>query len=95
MDNQTIIIMIIIKITITIIIIIINEIIKMFMQKQIRDVRDTNIALPQSLTSRVSSFSVCVCHLPVYTVLTLKGLPAERAPTIKSTKWLSKSQIFD
>ena len=68
---------------------------QLFLQKQIRDVRDPNIALPQSSTSRVSSFSADVCPLPVYAVWTLKGLPAERAPTIKSAKGLSKSEIFD
>ena len=68
---------------------------QLFLQRQIRDVRDTNIALPQSSTSRVSSISTCIRHLLVHAVWTLEGLPVERAPTIKSTKGLSKTQISD
>jgi len=67
----------------------------LFLQKQIRDVRDTNISLPQSSTSQVGSSSASTCHLSMYVVWTLEGLPAERAPTIKLEKGLSKSQISD
>ena len=67
----------------------------MFLWKQIRDVRDTNITLPQSLTSRVGFFLVSVCHMSMCTVWTLKGLPVKRALTIKSAKRFSNSQIFD
>jgi len=65
-----------------------------FLRRQIRDIRDTNNTLPQSLTCRASSFSVCTCHLLVYTAWTLKGLLAEKVLMIKSAKGLSKSQIL-
>jgi len=66
-----------------------------FLRKQIRDVKDTNIVLPQSSTSQVGSSSACICHLLIHAVWTLEGLPAERTLTIKSAKGLSESQISD
>ena len=66
-----------------------------FMWKQIRDIRDTNNVLPQSLTSQAGSFSVWTCHLLAYMAWTLKRLFAERTLTIKSTKGSPKSQILD
>ena len=65
----------------------------MFLRRQKRDIRDTNNTIPQSLTSRAGSFSVSKCHLIAYTAWTVKELPTERVPTIKSAKCLSKSQI--
>jgi len=54
---------------------------------------DTNNVLPQSLTSRAGSFLTFTRHMLAYTVWTLRGLLAERTPTMKSTKKSSQSQI--
>jgi len=55
---------------------------------------NTNHILPQSLTSPTSFSLTCTRRLLMLTVGTLKGLPGERAPTIKSTRAF-KSQISD
>jgi len=53
---------------------------------------NTNHILPQSLTSRTGFSLTWMCLLLMLAVWTLKGLPAERALTIKSARAL-KNQI--